>query len=76
MPRRARGRMTDRITQEREHRWQLWRMLLATGVPTGVSPQQLRTLGMYGGAQGVWVDKARTAPLTAARRWWRVGHDV
>ena len=57
--------MTDRITQELEHRWQLWRTLLATGGPMGVSPQRLRTLGMYGGAQGVWVDKARTAPLTA-----------
>ena len=57
--------MTDRLTQELEYRWQLWRTLLATGGPTGVSPQRLRSLGMYGGAQGVWVDKARTAPLTA-----------
>jgi putative restriction endonuclease len=56
--------MTNHIAQELEHRWQLWRTLLATGGPTGVPPQRLRALGMYGGAQGVWVDKARTAPLT------------
>jgi hypothetical protein len=31
----------------------------------GVSPRRLRTLGLYGGAQGIWVDKIRTAPLTA-----------
>ena len=56
--------MTERIAQELAHRRQLWRTLLATGGPTGVSPQRLRALGIYGGAQGVWVDKARTAPLT------------
>jgi putative restriction endonuclease len=56
--------MTNHIAQELEHRWQLWRTPLATGGPTGVPPQRLRALGMYGGAQGVWVDKARTAPLT------------
>jgi putative restriction endonuclease len=61
----SRGCMTERIAQELEHRWQLWRTLLATGGPTGMSPQRLRALGMYGGAQGVWVDKARTALLTA-----------
>jgi hypothetical protein len=57
--------MTERIAQELAHRWQLWRALLATGGPTSVPPQRLRTFGMYGGAQGVWVDRARMAPLTA-----------
>jgi putative restriction endonuclease len=30
----------------------------------GVAPKLLRDLGIYGGAQGVWVDKARTISLT------------
>ena len=30
------------------------------GGPRGVTPQVLRELGVYGGAQGVWIDKART----------------
>lgn len=29
-----------------------------------LEPGQLRELGVYGGAQGVWVDKARTSPAT------------
>ena len=57
--------MTDRIAQEGVYRWQLWQQLHEQGGPRGVSPRRLRTLGLYGGAQGIWVDKARTAPLTA-----------
>src|SRR6266511_3578010 len=58
-------RMTDRVAQEWAYRWQLWQQLHEQGGPTGVPPQWLRTLGLYGGAQGVWVNKARTVPLTA-----------
>jgi hypothetical protein len=39
--------MTERIAQELEHRRQLWRTLLATGGPTGGSPQRLRALGLW-----------------------------
>jgi len=46
--------------------WRLetWRKLQARGGPNRVSPSLLRELGIYGGAQGIWVNKARTAPLS------------
>jgi putative restriction endonuclease len=52
------------LTGEQEHRWQLWRRLADEGGPDHVSPTLLRQLGIYGGAQGVWVDKMRTESLT------------
>ena len=55
------------IARERERRQEMWAGLLAAGGPHGVQPGLLRGLGIFGGAQGVWVDKARTAPLTEAR---------
>jgi hypothetical protein len=45
--------MTDRIAQEWVYRWQLWQQLHEQGGLIGVSPQRLRTLGLYGGAQGI-----------------------
>lgn len=30
----------------------------------GIAPGRLRNLGIYGGAQGIWVDKSRTGGLT------------
>jgi putative restriction endonuclease len=51
--------------REREHRMELWNRLLQSGGPIGVAPGTLRELGIYGGAQGIWVDKARTGGLTA-----------
>jgi hypothetical protein len=42
----------------------MWRNLLEAGGPRGVAPGLLRELGIYGGAQGVWVDKARTSRVT------------
>ncbi|HYY17005.1 MAG TPA: HNH endonuclease, partial [Gammaproteobacteria bacterium] len=56
--------MTDPITQELAYRWKTWEQLLAEGGPIEVFPKALRALGIYGGAQGIWVDKKRTAPLT------------
>lgn len=56
--------MSDAIEQERQHRQELWRQLIAAGGPLGVSPPVLRSLGIYGGAQGIWVDKERTQLLT------------
>jgi hypothetical protein len=52
------------VRRELEHRKNLWGALLDAGGPKGVVPKVLRDLGIYGGAQGVWVDKARTASLT------------
>jgi hypothetical protein len=42
----------------------MWETLLDPGGPKGVAPGVLRDLGIYGGAQGVWVDKVRTGSLT------------
>jgi hypothetical protein len=46
---------------EPERRDQLWQELVARGGPTNVAPRVLRDLRLYGGAQGIWVDKATTA---------------
>jgi putative restriction endonuclease len=53
-----------KIQREREYRLELWRKLHEIGGPTGVAPQKLRELGVYGGAQGIWVDKERTSQIT------------
>jgi len=52
------------VQQEMEYRRGMWNSLLKVGGPKGVAPGVLRDLGIYGGAQGVWVDKARTSSLT------------
>jgi putative restriction endonuclease len=49
---------------ERQHRLGLWSQLVQGGGSKGVAPSRLRELGIYGGAQGIWVDKARTAAIT------------
>ncbi len=50
---------------ERQHRLRLWHELSQSD--TGdLDPKLLRALSIYGGAQGIWVDKARTAALTAS----------
>ena len=56
--------LTDLGAQEREHRHALWARLLKLIGPQGVSPAELRRLTIYGGAQGIWVEKTRTASLT------------
>ncbi len=50
---------------ERRRRDRLWDELLARGGPRGVEPATLRALRLYGGAQGVWVDKETTAGTQA-----------
>lgn len=45
---------------ERQRRKEMWEMLIAQSGPTNVSPHLLRELRIYGGAQGIWVDKERT----------------
>ena len=42
----------------------MWHQLCQSGGPQDVRPQLLRQLGVYGGAQGIWVDKARTSALS------------
>lgn len=45
---------------EAQRRQDMWSRLLAEGGPNGVPATVLRQLGIYGGAQGIWVDKDRT----------------
>ncbi len=52
------------VEQEREHRRSMWQSLLSSGGPVGMLPRDLRELKVYGGAQGIWVDKVRTSGLT------------
>ena len=54
------------IEAELQYRRQLWEGLVVQGGPTAVPRALLRHLGIYGGAQGIWVDKARTSRLTEA----------
>lgn len=54
----------DLVEGELAHRRSMWTTLLERGGPNMVEPHLLRELGIYGGAQGVWVDKARTSQLT------------
>src|SRR5262245_40542716 len=56
--------IVDPISDERVARLAQWTRLQTLGGPLGLSPHTLRELGIYGGAQGVWVDKARTSKLT------------
>jgi HNH endonuclease len=57
-------RLNDSVVAERMHRYQLWATLNAEDA-TAVAPARLRELGVYGGAQGIWVDKARTRAVDA-----------
>ena len=50
---------------ELTHRQHIWKHLLARGGPDNVAPGLLRELGIFGGAQGIWVDVKRTRSLTA-----------
>lgn len=48
---------------ECQRREEMWRSLVRLGGPAGVEPSLLRSLLIYGGAQGVWVNKERTKEL-------------
>lgn len=54
----------DGIGGERLRRDAMLNALLETVGLTGVRPHVLHNIGMYGGAQGVWVDQKRTGSLT------------
>jgi putative restriction endonuclease len=43
----------------------MWDQLVANGGPINVLPGLLRQLGIYGGAQGIWVNKEVTGGLSA-----------
>src|SRR5262249_32280914 len=51
------------VQQERERRMGMWTRVLEAGGPTGLAPAVLRELSIYGGAQGIWVDKDRTGDI-------------
>jgi len=55
----------DGIGGERSRRETMLNALLEKGGMTGVRPHVLRAIGIYGGAQGIWVDQKRTGPLTS-----------
>lgn len=61
------------VRAEGTRRRGLWDLLLGKGVLEGVAPQLLRDVGVYGGAQGIFVDKARTAHLTSDGQGAAVG---
>ena len=52
------------VEEERKYRIGLWEKLKEKGGPSGVAPSVLRELGINGGYQGIWVDKARTGQIT------------
>lgn len=56
------SRTQESATAELAHRYALWQDL--KGRDAALSPSILRELGVYGGAQGIWVDKQRTHSLT------------
>jgi putative restriction endonuclease len=50
--------------EERKRRLELWQSIKGLGADD-VPPSYLRDVGVYGGAQGIWVDKARTALIAS-----------
>lgn len=48
------------VSSEIDRRLELWHTI-SSGDIDQLEPSQLRALGIYGGAQGIWVDKAHTA---------------
>jgi putative restriction endonuclease len=58
----ALSRTRENVVAEDARRRQLWERLEEHG--NLIPPTVLRELGIYGGAQGIWVDKERTEPLT------------
>jgi hypothetical protein len=59
---------------ERTHRLTLWHTLASSEpVARKIEPARLRALGVYGGAQGIWVDAVRTSSLTTSAPGVTVG---
>ncbi len=51
------------VADEFSRRVELWNQI--SGIATNVEPGVLRSARIYGGAQGIWIDKAVTGPLSA-----------
>ena len=49
-----------RSSTEARRRWDAWNRLGCPDPGTEVKPGDLRRVGLYGGAQGIWVDKQKT----------------
>ncbi len=56
--------METEISSEYARRRRMWESLVAAGGPNGSAPSLLRELGIYGGAQGIWVDKQITGSIS------------
>lgn len=52
------------VTSEARRRRRMWKDLEERGGPNNVSPQALRDLRIYGGAQGIWVDAETTRDVS------------
>ena len=48
------------VASETNRRFEIWKTLSKERLDD-IEPARLRDLGVYGGAQGIWVDKVRTA---------------
>ena len=55
--------MPNQVDDELTLRTRLWADV-HSGDPENIAPKVLRDAGVYGGAQGIWVDKKRTASLS------------
>jgi putative restriction endonuclease len=51
------------VAGERSRRAEMWKTIALEDL-RNLEPARLRALGIYGGAQGIWVDKARTSAAT------------
>jgi putative restriction endonuclease len=51
------------VADELSRRFELWGQISAAGA-ANAEPSTLRSMRVYGGAQGIWVDKTKTAPLS------------
>ena len=52
------------VAAEYRRRIKMWSKLRKAGGPLGVSAGLLRDLGIYGGGQGIWVDKTTTGSVS------------
>ena len=52
------------VADELSRRLELWEQISA-GDAANTEPSTLRSMRVYGGAQGIWVDKVRTSPLSS-----------
>jgi putative restriction endonuclease len=61
------------VKQELARRITMWNSLHTAGGPKLAQPTLLRELGIYGGGQGIWVNKQRTGTLTESGTGVTVG---